>query len=99
MVNEQNPSPFGQYEYVDVVFPPVADTDQVINYTQLKPENVADVRWMDVTPKDIGGSPARVYQSSASTRKPFTSGYVVLRCDQASYATRLLLFTERVEGR
>ncbi len=80
--------PFGQYEYVDVTFT-VADTDTVINYNTLRPEDVNAIRWLDVTP-----STARVYRAVAPNRTNWAPGYVILRAT-AACTTRLLLFLER----
>lgn len=81
--------PIGEYEYVDVTFI-AADTDQVVNYSIINPENPLDVRFLDINQGD-----ARVYRSRAYDSKQWNYGYVVLRCDTAGYTTRLMLFVER----
>lgn len=88
----------GQYEFVDVTFT-AADTDTVIPYTVLTPENPDAVRYLDVTQGavNVGGadSVATVYRSVLPTRLAWARGYVILRSTVAGYATRLKLFVER----
>lgn len=90
--------PFSRAEFVNVEFG-AADTDVVVPYTALQPDDVEDVRWIDITPNSVYVSPtdsvARVYRSSQPGRKAFGAGYIVLRCNVANYATRLMLFVER----
>lgn len=78
--------PFGQYEYVDVTFPPTAGEDVVVRYEKLRPESYGDVRWIDVCPNG-----AMVSKGA----KAWGSQYVVLKANVASYETRVLLFVER----
>lgn len=80
--------PFGQYEYVDVTFA-AADTDTLIPYSILRPENVNAVRWLDVTP-----GAGRVYRAADPNRQSWGLNYVILR-NSAAGVTRLLLFLER----
>ncbi len=90
--------PFGQYEFVTVNFP-VANTEVVIPYQQLKPSHAEDVRWVDVTPGSVysaGENHARVFRSGNTTRMSWAPGYVVLMSTVANYSTRLLLFVERI---
>lgn len=88
-----------RYEYVDVVFGP-ADSDVTIPHTQLRPENPELVRWQDVTPNtvNVGGTdtPTFVYRATGVGKVAFGQNYIVLRATQANYATRLLLFMERI---
>ena len=89
--------PIGQYEFVDVSFVAAAQ-DTTIPYSIIKPEDVGSVRWIDVTPNAVfAGSDTvgHVYCSRDPARKPFGTGYIVLRANVAGYATRLLLFVER----
>ena len=79
--------PFGQYEYVTVEFP-VANTDVVVPYHNLKLENAEEVRWLDVSP-DQGGLVFRGFPGE------FEPGRIRLQSNLAGYKTRLLLFTER----
>jgi len=80
--------PQGQYEYVDVNFV-AADTDTVIAYSILKPQDFNAVRWIDVTP-NVG----RIYRAIDPNKLNWDSGYVILR-STAIGSTRLLLFLER----
>lgn len=79
--------PFGQYEYVEVVFE-LANADKIIPHT-LTPN----------TPKEIdyvvmGKSTAcDVYHDVGLDARPWGRGYVVLRCTQAGAAVTLLLTT------
>lgn len=84
--------PFGNYEYVDVVFGP-ANTDLSIPYTRLKIDEREQVRWVDVTPGE-----GRVYRPRATPATRFGATFVVLRSDVANYQTRLMLFVERNEA-
>jgi hypothetical protein len=85
----------GQYEFVDVTFQ-AADTETVIPYTILTPEDPEEVRWLDVTPgSDASNVPAHVYRSGAPSRLAWNTGYIVLSSTLASYSTRLKLFVER----
>lgn len=88
----------GQYEFVDVTFT-AANTDTVIPYSVLKPEDPNDVRWFDVTQKavNVGGTDtlAHVYQSGLPSALAWAQGYIVLRATVAGYSTRLKLFVER----
>jgi hypothetical protein len=80
--------PVGQYEYVDATFA-AADTDTVIPYTILKPEDFNDVRWIDVTPQT-----GKVYRAIDPNKVAWGQNYVILRSTVAG-TTRLLLFLER----
>lgn len=88
----------GQYEFVDVTFT-AANTDTVIPYTLLSPEDPESVRWLDVTAGavNVGGTDtvAHVYRSGLPSRQVWGDGYIVLRATVAGYATRLKLFIER----
>lgn len=90
--------PQGQYEYVEVTFP-AANTEVVIKYSNLRPENPESVRWIDITPGSVysGGSEnvATIFRSGNPSRKAWADGYIVLMSDVANYSTRLLLFLER----
>lgn len=96
--NNQTDQPFLQTEFVAVTFG-AADTDVTIPYQRLTPDDVEDVRWVDITPNSVYVSPtdsvARVYRSTKPGRKDFGTKYVVLRCSVANYSTRLMLFVER----
>jgi hypothetical protein len=88
----------GQYEYVDVTFQ-AANTETVIPYTILTPEDPESVRWLDITQGavNVGGTdtPAYVYRSALPSRKAWGTGYIVLKATVAGYVTRLKLFVER----
>lgn len=80
--------PMGQYEYVDVEFV-AADTDTVVKYEVLSPQDPESVRWLDITPHT-----GRVYRALAPNRTSWADGYVILRSTVVG-TTRLLLFLER----
>lgn len=80
--------PVGRYEYVDATFV-AADTDTLIPYTILNPEDPNAVRWIDVTPQT-----GKVYRAIDPDKTSWTKGFVILRSTVAE-TTRLLLFLER----
>lgn len=80
--------PQGQYEYVDATFA-AADTDTIIPYSIIKPEDANSVRWIDVTP-NVG----RVYRAVDPNKTNWGTQYIILR-SSAIGSTRLLLFLER----
>ena len=86
--------PMARYEYVDVTFG-AANTDHVVPYTTLKPTDLEDVRWLDITPNSASATIPVIYRSTDASRKGWGVNYLVLRCTVASYTTRLLLFLER----
>jgi hypothetical protein len=90
--------PFRRFEYVTVTFG-AADTDHVIPYTILRPNDIQSIRWIDITPGTVynGSSEtaAVVYRSNKPDRMAWAPGYIVLRSTVADYSTRLLLFLER----
>lgn len=87
--------PFGQYEFVTVTFG-VADEDVVVPYQNLRVDNKDEVRWIDVAQGGTSsGQPAIVYKVFDGPQKRFGANFIVLRCTQAGYTARLLLFTER----
>ena len=89
---------YAQFEYVTVTFT-AANTDTLITYQQLTPENPETVRWLDITPGSVYNSPtdsvATVYRSGHPDRQAFGPNYLQLRSTVAGYTTRLLLFLER----
>lgn len=88
--------PFGQYEYVEVEFP-LANVDVVIPYERLNVESPDDVLWLDMRQGGtVAGTPAIVYRVVNSPATAFGPRFVVLRSTVAGYATKLLLFTERI---
>ena len=88
----------GQYEFVNVTFQ-AADTDTIIPYTRLTPEDPTEVRWIEITPNavNVGGTDTvpNLYQSALPTAQAWVRGYIVLRSSVAGYTTRLKLFLER----
>ena len=87
--------PFGQYEFVDVTFNSTAHGDTEIKHSLVvsNPEavRVIPVEWSFAsTPVD----PPYVWKNSASTRRAWGAGYIILRCNLASAQARLLLITE-----
>lgn len=80
--------PLSQYEYVDVTFQ-AADTDTVVTYERLRPQDPESVRWLDITPHT-----GKVYRALAPNRTAWAYGYMILRSTVAG-PTRLLLFLER----
>lgn len=88
--------PFGQYEYVDVVFGP-ANTDVIVPYTNLRVDDKNKIYWIDTQQGGtIAGTIATVYRVVNSAATPFGQNYIVVRCNVENYKTRLLLFTERI---
>ena len=88
--------PFGQYEYVDVVFGP-ANTDVVVPYTNLRVDDRSKIYWIDTQQGGTAaGTIAVVYRVINSPATAFGPNYIVVRCNVANYRTRLLLFTERI---
>lgn len=86
------------FEYVEVTFPSTADVDAVIP-TRLRPSDPEDI-YFTVVDVQFSSAPATtpcIYRDSASTRKPWNTGYVVLRCNVASVVATLRLFTRRTE--
>ena len=90
--------PYKRYEYVDATFAAAA-TDHVIPYTILAPNDLNEVRWLDITPGTVynGGSETvtHVYRSNDPATLAWGTGYIVLRSTVANYSTRLFLFLER----
>lgn len=80
--------PMGQYEFVDVTFA-AADTDTVVPYSILHPQDFESIRWIDVTPQS-----GKVYRASDPNKTAWGNGYIILR-NTAAQTTRLLLFVER----
>ena len=67
--------PFKRFEYVDVTFQK-ANTDTVIHYSILRPNDVNTIRWMDVAPTTV---------ISGSTESPVTSAvYCPWHCSTTS---------------
>lgn len=85
----------GQYQFVDVWFEH-ANEDVTIKYDNLREDDVNRIRWIDVSPNagDDGVVP-QIYRLSSSQASQWRYGIMILRCNQANYRTRLLLFTER----
>src|SRR4051812_4089371 len=85
-VNQDRLQPIAQWQELDVVFPSVADTDITIQHTLAPP-----------TPEHINyyvirqGQACSVYHDSTGTRKPWASGYIILRSSVASAKVTLLL--------
>lgn len=87
--------PFGQYEFVDVTFNSTANGDTEIKHSLVgsDPEAIRAVaiEWQfTTTPVE---SPY-IWRNIASTRRPWGTGYIILKCNLASARARLLLFTE-----
>jgi hypothetical protein len=84
--------PYGSFEYVDVVFNAVADTDTDIRHS-LSPGNPEDIDWEVVQWRftSFPGGGAIVYKDIGATRRPWGDGYVILRCniDSAQATLRL----------
>jgi GH25 family lysozyme M1 (1,4-beta-N-acetylmuramidase) len=87
--------PFGQYEFVDVTFNSTAHGDTEVKHSLIlsDPEavRVIPVEWKFAsTPVD----PPYIWRNSASTRRPWGTGYIILRCNLSSAQGRLLLIAE-----
>lgn len=80
--------PVAQYEYVNVTFTAI-NSDVIIPYTRLKPNDVNTIRWQPVSLSAAG----IIYRDLSGTAKAWTSQYIILRSNIALTA-RLLLFLE-----
>ena len=83
--------PFGQFQYVTVTFPNVADTDLSINH-DLTVEATDRVRWIPVS---VGfatvPAPYVIYEDTSTTRRAWGKRNIILRCTQPSVKVTLLL--------
>ncbi|HYE17350.1 MAG TPA: hypothetical protein VEA69_02840 [Tepidisphaeraceae bacterium] len=84
--------PYAQYEYVDVVFNAVADTDTDIKHS-LSPPTPEDIDYQVVNWEYDAAPTAApvVYRDSSATRRPWGAGYIVLRCNEDAVRATLLL--------
>lgn len=83
------------WEFVDVTFPTVANTDLVIRH-KLGPAVPGSVHYQVVRQS----TPGTVYEAPTGTvgARKWTSDYIVLRSDTASWNGRLVLTLARNEG-
>lgn len=89
-------SPFGMFEYVDVVFNATANNDTMIRHA-LAPSDPEGVDWQVVRielPSAPGTVPV-VYRDGSASRRPWGDGYIVLRSTVASLKATLLLTTRQ----
>lgn len=88
--------PLAQYQYVDVTFNSVADTDTDISHT-LKVTDPEEVDW-EVVRWSFSSAPGGgviVYKDSSATRRPWGVGYITLRCNIDSAQATLRLSARR----
>lgn len=88
--------PFDQFEYVDVTFNAVANTDTDIIHT-LEPPTPDDLDFQVVQWR-FASAPAAapvVYIDTSASRKQWSTGYLVLRCNVAAANATLLLTVRR----
>ena len=87
-------TPYSQYEYQDITFPSTVDQDIIIS-TRLRPSDPEAIFYEIVDWKLLVTPPVVpiIYRDISSTRKPWGSGYVVLRCNIASAMVKIRLFT------
>jgi hypothetical protein len=84
--------PYAQYEYVDVSFNATEDTDTDIRHG-LQPPDPEDVDFQ-VVRVNAAATPTQaymVYRDTSATRRPWGTGYVVLRANEAALSVTLLL--------
>jgi hypothetical protein len=87
--------PFGQYEFVDVTFNSTANGDTEVKHSLVISDPEA-VRVIPVT-WSFASTPLEspyIWRNSASTRRPWGQGYIILRCNLASAQARILLVAE-----
>lgn len=83
---------YGQFRYVDVQFSSAANTDTIIKH-DLRPPTPEDVDWQ-VVRIELATAPGTVpiiYRDGAAARRPWDTGYIVLRSNIASLKATLLL--------
>lgn len=83
-------TPAAAYEFIDVVFG-TANTDHDIVHG-LRPADPEDVEYV-VLRADRATS---LYHDQSGTRRPWGTGYIILRSSAASAVVRLLLMVKRV---
>lgn len=84
------------FEVVDVTFDAVANVDTIIQ-TSLRPTNPEDVLFqlVELTFLTAPASMPCIYKDGSTTRKPWNTGYIVLRSNVASVKCKLLLTVQR----
>ena len=85
-----------EFEHVVVTFPSTADQDAVIA-TILRPTDPEDIfyRVVDIRMLTAPAVTPCVYRDVSSTRRPWSTGTIVLRCNVADITCELELFTKR----
>jgi hypothetical protein len=86
--------PFAQWEYVEVTFSPTANADTTIKHTLRGPKPEL-IDW-EVVRAELTTAPGTVpivYRDGSSNRRPWDAGYIVLRCNVASFKCTLRLST------
>lgn len=88
--------PYGQYEYVDVVFNATANANTEVRHT-LKPPTPELVDYTVVGYKftSAPGTVPVIYRDNSATRRPWGRGYIVLRSNVSSLNATLLLTVRR----
>jgi hypothetical protein len=84
--------PFAQYEYVDVTFNAVADADTDIRHSlrPLTPEGI-DFQVVGINFASAPAAAPVIYRDTAAARRPWGTGYIVLRANVAALSATLLL--------
>lgn len=89
-------TPNTDFEHVTVTFPSVADQDMVIA-TVLRPTDPEAVFYRVVDLQFISAPTTPcIYRDTSTTRRTWSSGNIILRCNVASVTAVLELFTKRV---
>ncbi len=86
-----NRIPFGRWQIVDVKFPTSANTDYVIPH-MLEPSDPYDIQYV-VLRQTMAGNVYEANRGIVSDAKAWTTDFIVLRSDVASWTGRLLLVT------
>lgn len=85
-----------EFEHVEVTFPATANQDLVIP-TKLRPNNPENILWRVVSMKFVSapGTTPCIYRDDATTRRTWSVGNIILRCNVASVKCTLELFIKR----
>ncbi len=83
--------PFGQFQYVEVTFPDVANTDTNIQH-ELTLDATDRVRWIVVSARSsVTPDAFSIYEDTSTTRRAWGKHNIILRCTQPSIKVTLLL--------
>lgn len=86
---------FGEFQFKDVIFNGTAHADTEISH-DLRPATPDGIRIIPVTWEflTLPVDPPYIYRNMASNARPWGEGYIILRCNLASAAVRMLLISE-----